>query len=121
MYSLQWQIPDIRVQLLQVHGIIADAGQVDVLFEKLGRCFPERPLWPNTEYFGLPCFLDAPGQYQFRRFEVACSSAFVNRLTENLFFDVPDSAAIPKPWASFASHSCSPIELEAGHPLREIY
>jgi hypothetical protein len=76
---------------------------MNVLFEKLRRRFPKRSLWPDSEYLRLPHFLDAAGQDQFRCFEVACSSAFVNRLAENLFFDVPDSAAIPKPWTSFAS------------------
>ncbi len=109
MHVLQWQVTDERVQLLQVHGVVADARQMDVLFEKLGSRFPKRPPGPDPELLGLPDLLNPAGQDQFRRFEVARSSAFVNRLAENLLFDMPDSTAIPQPWASFASHNCFPL------------
>ena len=64
--------------------------------------------------------LNSMGQDQLRRFEVACSSALVNLVAEDLFFDMPDSATIPEPRRSLASHNDSPLKVEAGRPLQDL-
>ena len=57
----QRKVSDERIQLLQVSRVVPDAGQVEVLFEKLARRFPKRPFWPNPEVDGLSDLLDPTG------------------------------------------------------------
>lgn len=120
MHLFQWQVADVGVQLIQVRRLVRDAGQVQVLLEKLRCRFPKCPLRPNPEYHCLPGFLNPAGEYQFRRFEVACSSAFVNLVSEDLLFDMPDPATIPEPWSSLSSHNVSPLSSEVGRPLQDL-
>ena len=93
---------------------------MQVFLEKLGCRLPKKPARPGPENGGLPDLLNPAGQDQIRRFEVACSSALVNLVAEDLLFDMPDPAAIPEPRASLASHNDSPLKVEAGRPLQRI-
>ena len=92
VHLFHWQTPDIGIQLLQLRRVIGDAGQMQIFLKKLGCRVSKKPAGSGPEHGGLPDLLDPAGQDQFRRFEVACSSALVNLVAEDLLFDMPDSS-----------------------------
>ena len=94
MHLLKIEIPDERIEHLQVHCIVADAFLVRVVFQVLGRSNSERAARSNAVEVRLANVVHSLGEVLLRFREATRSSAFANADSSVLLVDVPDPTAI---------------------------
>jgi hypothetical protein len=90
VHLFQLQLSDKWIELFELQRVVLDALLVAV-FLQVFRCGgPERAQLARTIESGLAKLDYAPREILFGLPDVACSSAFANACSSELFIDVPD-------------------------------
>ncbi len=88
------EIPDHRIEHLQLHSIVADAFLLGVVLQIFRRSGPERAARAKAVKHRLANLIHPLGEMLLRLREATCSSAFANADSSVLLVDVPDPTAI---------------------------
>ncbi|HEY2463311.1 MAG TPA: hypothetical protein VGI32_04585 [Steroidobacteraceae bacterium] len=101
---MQQAAADKGIELLQVHGVIANASFVLVLCEIFGRGNAEAPIVPDAVNTRLANIIHPLGKQFLRLREITRSSAFANSRSSNALVDVPDPTTLGEAGRFMLSH-----------------
>src|SRR5271167_5231808 len=105
MHLFQLEASDECIELLQVQRVVLDALLVAIFLQVFRRRRPERAKFARSIELGFAKLDYALREILLGLPDVACSSAFANACSSELFIDVPDPTSFGETRRSLVSHS----------------